>query len=83
MTDRAEVRIKQLEEESRHEHAMRLLQGGRIDAHDVTLDRVGIQFEQIGVQIKELVVAQAKTEAMLQDLIRVIAREHSNGGSKA
>jgi hypothetical protein len=89
MTDREELRIKQLEEESRHEHAMRLLQAERLDAHDAslegiraTLDVVGVRLDEASKLMAQLAVSQTKTDAMLKDLIRAITAEHPNGKGK-
>ena len=89
MTDREEWRIKQLEEELRHEVAMRALQGDRLDAHDqsidairATLDVVATRLDGVTVRLDQLAIMQTKTESMLQDLIRAITAEHSNGKGK-
>jgi hypothetical protein len=93
MTDREEWRIKQLEEETRHETAMRQLQGQRLDAHDASigtvistlasvasrLDSVAIRLDELTGRMNELAAMQAQTGKMLQDLIQAITRDHSNG----
>jgi len=79
-------KIKQLEEEVRHEKAMRELHRNHLDAHDrsimavdATLEAIKLRLEEItGIQ-KQFAVDQAKTDMMLRDLISTIAREHSNG----
>ena len=79
-------RIKQLEEETRHEKAMRELHAGHLDAHDRsfaaikdTLETVRRRLEEITQIQLQFAVDQAKTDMMLRDLIGTIAREHSNG----
>ncbi len=84
-----EQRTRQLEEEMRHEQEMRRLQGERLDAHDAsfaavrtTLDIVGTRLDQITIRLEQIAEMQAKTESMLQDLIRAITTEHKNGKQK-
>jgi hypothetical protein len=79
-------KLKQLEEEVRHEKAMRELHAGHLDAHDRsfaaihdTLSTVATRLDEITVLLNQTAVSQAKTEMMLQDLIATIAREHGNG----
>lgn len=86
----SEQRIRQLEEEMRHEQEMRRLQGDRLDAHDASLSHVSTLLETITsrldlttMAIDQLVASQAKTEAMLQNLIEAITRDHSNGSAEA
>ena len=81
-----EWKLKQMEEELRHEQAMRALARERLDAHDRSLDAVqaildGVarHLEETGRRLDQVAVQQAKTESMLQDLIRAITREHTNG----
>jgi nucleoside-triphosphatase THEP1 len=81
-----EFRIKLLEEEMRHEVAMRALQGQRLDAHDVsisaitsTLAVIATRLDAVTVKIDELATMQHKTEKMIQDLIQAMTRDHSNG----
>ncbi len=88
-----ELKFKQIEEEARHENAMRLLQSKRLDTHDesigfvkTTLDIILARLNETTEIVNKLAVSQAKTEAglqglqaTLQDLIQTIAREHSNG----
>jgi hypothetical protein len=85
----AEWKIKQLEEEARHEHAMRLLHGQRLDTHDEgfghiqrTLDAVAGRLQEITQIQQQFAIDQAKTELMLRELIQAITREHSNGKGK-
>jgi hypothetical protein len=81
-----DLKIKQLEEEIRHEKEMRTLQGQRIDTHqswlegvNATLAVVGTRLDMLGVRLEALAASQEKTEAMLQNLIQTLAREHTNG----
>jgi hypothetical protein len=80
MTD-YEWKIKLLEEEARHEKAMRELQGARLDAHDrsieaihAILDRTEQNIEQFSVGLKELTAAQMETQKMLQLFIESLTR---------
>lgn len=82
MTDREELRIKQLEEELRHEQAMRLLQGQRLDTHDDSLAAVRATLDVVGTRLDQLAVMQTKTESMLQNLIQILTKEHANGKAK-
>jgi hypothetical protein len=75
-----EWKIKQLEEELRHEHAMRELQGSRLDAHDRSFDAIREIQAKTEQMLQDLTAKQTKTEGMLQDLIRAITAERSNGG---
>jgi hypothetical protein len=79
-------RIKQLEEETRHEKAMRELHAGHLDAHDRsfaaikdTLETVRRRLEETSQIVKDLAIAQSRTEMALANLIDTIVREHSNG----
>ena len=83
-----ELKIKQLEEELRHEQEMRRLQGGRMDAYDrsfaaihATLDVVTSRLAVITEIQHEFTISQGKTDSMLRDLIQAITRDHSNGKS--
>jgi hypothetical protein len=83
-----EWRIKLLEEEARHEKAMRELQGTRLNSHDrsieaihAILDRTEQNIEQLSVGLKELTAAQAEltaaqveTQKMLQLFIDSLTR---------
>jgi len=83
-----EWKIKQLEEEARHEKAMRELQGTRLDAHDrriaaihEILDRTERNIEALSVSqsqtdgmLKELMAVQAETQKMLQVFIESLTR---------
>lgn len=84
-----EQRIKELEEGLRHEQAQRRLMTQHLDAHDTSLMAVKqIQLDTAQMQLKteaslqQLEAAQLKTEAMLQNLIELLTRSHTNGGSK-
>jgi uncharacterized protein YajQ (UPF0234 family) len=79
MTDREEWRIKQLEEELRHEVAMRELQGQRLDTHDTSIAAVNATLAVVATRLDQLAAIQTQTAKMLQDLIQAITRDHSNG----
>jgi hypothetical protein len=79
-------RIQQLEEEARHEKAMREIHAGHLDAHDrsisavdSSLATVGVRLEEITAFQKQLAIDQIKTEKMLQDLISLPTRSNTNG----
>jgi hypothetical protein len=79
-------KLKQLEEQIRHEREMRVLQGSRIDTHqdwltgvNATLDVVATRLDVVGSRLEELSASQLRTEEMLQNLIQVLTREHTNG----
>jgi len=68
-----EWKLKQLEEEARHEKAMRELQGGRLDAHDRSIAAISAILERTEKNIEALVAAQLVTEQMLQGLIKSLS----------
>ena len=77
----AEWKIKQLEEEARHEKAMRELQGTRLDAHDRSiaaihkiLERTEKNIEALDGALKELAAAQMDTHKILQVFIESLGR---------
>ena len=74
-----EFKLRQVEEEARHEKAMRKLQGERLDAHDSTIAAIQLILERTERNIEALTVTQTVTEQKLQNLIDLIAREHTNG----
>jgi len=83
-------KIKQLEENLRHEQEMRKLQGDRLDTHDqhfaqlhLTLTEITNTINETNRLVAQLAVEQTKTEMMLQNLIQTIAREHTNGKSSS
>ena len=80
-----EWKIKQLEEEARHEKAMRELQGTRLDAHDRSiaaiaeiLERTEQNIEAMSAGLKDLTAAQVETQKMLQVFIESL-RLGANG----
>ena len=77
-----ELRIKQLEEEMRHEQAMAKLRAERLDAHDRSIDTLRELMRDLTENVGKLQEETAKTQTMLQSLIQLIAAEHSNGHSK-
>jgi hypothetical protein len=81
-----ERKIKQIEEETRHENAMRLLQAEHLDAHDTSiaaiqkiLERTEKNIETLTADVISLTASQTATQQMLKDLIAAMAREHTNG----
>jgi hypothetical protein len=64
----AEWKIKQLEEEARHEKAMRELQGTRLDAHDRSIAAIREILERTEKNIEALSVAQSSSDGMLKEL---------------
>jgi len=83
MTEREELRLKILEEDVRHEQAISKLRGERLDAHDTSIEGLKDLMGELTVNVVKLQEETAKTQAMLQSLIQIIAAEHSNGGGKA
>jgi hypothetical protein len=79
VTDNQEWRLKQLEEEIRHEKEMRALQGARIDTHQDWLLSINATLDTVGARLNLISEMQKQTEAMLQNLIQALAREHKNG----
>jgi hypothetical protein len=84
-----EIRIRQLEEEIRHEQAMRHLQGDRLDAHDLSvasldaiLQVVGTRLDQVSEKLAEVAELQAQNAAAIRDLTQAIIRDRSNGHTK-
>ena len=76
-----EWKIKQLEEEVRHEKAMRELQGTRLDTHDRSiaaireiLERTVQNIEAMSAGLKDLTAVQAETQKMLQVFIESLTR---------
>jgi len=81
-----EQKIKQLEEDFRHEYALRELQGNRLDTHDIhltvvnaTLDRIATQLSLVADRQTKITEQQFKTEKMLQDLIEALTKPGGNG----
>jgi predicted transcriptional regulator len=81
-----EVKIRQLEEQLRHEKTMRKLQADRLDTHDQSFDHVISGFDAIQRNLEEIVqvqkqfaVDQAKTDSMLRDLIAALTKTGGNG----
>jgi hypothetical protein len=88
-----ELKIRRLEEETRHEKAMRELQGERLDLHDQSFDHTIAAFAAVGVQLEKIAeiqnrteknieaisVSQALTQKMLQDLIELLTKPGGNG----
>ena len=88
-----ELKIKRLEEETRHEKAMRLLQSERLDLHDQSFDHTIAAFAAVGVQLEKIAeiqdrtekniealsVSQVLTQKMLQDLIELLTKPGGNG----
>ena len=70
-----EQRIKQLEQDVRHEQVMRRIMGDRLDAHDLSLGAV----RQI---LTEIAHSQQRTQEQLEQLTELLVRNHSNGKSK-
>jgi len=68
-----EWKIKQLEEEARHEKAMRELQGARLDAHDRSVAAIHEMLDRTERNIEALSVSQSQTNGMLKDLMAVQA----------
>jgi polysaccharide pyruvyl transferase WcaK-like protein len=68
-----EWKIKQLEEEARHEKAMRELQGTRLDAHDRSIAAIHEILDRTERNIEALSVSQSQTSGMLKDLMAVQA----------
>ena len=66
-----EWKIKQLEEEARHEKAMRELQGARLDAHDRSVAAIHEILDRTERNIEALSVSQSQTNGMLKDLMAV------------
>lgn len=69
-----EWKIKQLEEEARHEKAMRELQGTRLDAHDRSIAAIHEILDRTERNIEALAAAQLITEKMLQAFIESLGR---------
>jgi len=74
-----ELRIKQLEEEMRHEQAMAKLRAERMDAHDRSINALRELMGELTINVAKLQEETAKTQTMLQSLIQILAAEHSNG----
>jgi hypothetical protein len=72
-------KIKQLQEEARHEHAMRELQGNRLDTHDSSISAIQVILERTETNIEALTASQTVTQKMLQDLIALLTRTNTNG----
>ncbi|MBZ5619769.1 MAG: hypothetical protein LAQ69_13745 [Acidobacteriia bacterium] len=79
-------KIKQLEEEARHEKAMRELQSNRLDTHDrsiaaiqIILERTEKNIEATDKNIASLTASQEVTQKMLQDLIALLTKANING----
>lgn len=70
-----EQRIKQLEDDMRHEQSMRKIMGERLDAHDISFGAV----KQIIVETERIV---QKTAENLEKLTALLLRTHSNGNPK-
>lgn len=82
-----EWKIKLLEEELRHEQAMRQLHGNRLDAHDRSitaiheiLDRTERNIEALSTDLKALTAAVAETQKMLQVFIESLGRSGNGKG---
>jgi hypothetical protein len=71
-----EWKIKRIEEEARHEKAMRELQSSRMDAHDNSISAIQVILERTERNIEALTITRTATEQKLQTLT---AREHTNG----
>jgi hypothetical protein len=74
-----DIKLKQLEEEIRHEREMRALQGERIDTHQDWLERVNRTLDVVAARLDEVAEMHKQTETMFQNLIQILTREHSNG----
>jgi hypothetical protein len=79
-------RIRQLEEEARHEKAMREIHASDLDVHDRGISAIDASLAAIGSRLEEITavqmkaaVEQAKTEKMLQDLTALLTRTNANG----
>jgi hypothetical protein len=88
-----EWKLKQMDEELRHEQAMRKLQSERLDSHDASFDHCITAFDRIRASLEEIVQVQkqfavdhaifaeeqAKTDSMLRDLIAALTNTGGNG----
>lgn len=74
-----EFRILVIEKELAHLKEMQNLIRLHQDAHDQSLGAVENILERIESNVEKLSAAQLITEQRLQNLIDVLAREHSNG----
>jgi len=81
-----EFKLKQIEEEARHEKAMREFHSTHLDAHDssiaaiqVILERTEKNIDALTIDVSALAVSQKHTDKMLQDLIALLTRENTNG----
>ena len=75
-----EWKIKQLEEEARHEKAMRELQGDRLDTHDHSIGLILGMLERTAKNVEVMSELQIATQIMLQDLIKLMIKPGTNGG---